>query len=228
MHAAREKFDALLRVDASAEIVGMPAAVQVELAQLDFDQGDATAAAARVKAAMTSLSDPALASTVYARIRNSGWLVLIRALRATGDAAAADTEIRRVERSSNESGVGAIYLHLADAEAAGSTEAGAASQAYEASLAAATSAGAPADIAEVVVSYGTALIRAGQVARATTVVGRVAEWADEDFACAVLQARLYLALHQPEAFARALASARGLAGERALPGDLLAAATRLP
>jgi Flp pilus assembly protein TadD len=175
---------------------------------------------------MTSLSDPALASTLYARIRNTGWLVLIRALRATGDAAAADTEITRVERSPDESAISAIYLHLAKAEAAESTDA--ASQAYEASLAAATSGGAPADIAEVVVSYGSMLIRAGQVAKATTVVGRATEWADQDFACAVLQARVYLALHQPEAFAWALADARRLAGERPLPDDLRAAATRLP
>jgi len=61
------------------------------------------------------------------------------------------------------------------------------------------------------------------VIKATTVVGQVAQWAGQDFSCAVLQARLYLALRQPEAFAHAMTAVRALAGERPLPGDLAAA-----
>lgn len=225
-HEARAKFESLLGGAASAEIVGMPAAVQVELAQLDFEQGDAASAVRRADAALSALADPALASTVYARIRNSGWLVLSRALRAAG-AANAGAGLRRPAQIPDDAGIGPIYRHLIDAETQWSADPAAATRAYEASLAAARSAGAPADVAEVVVSWGIALIRAGQTAKATTVVGQVADWAGEDFACAVLQARLYLALRQPEAYARAYAAARRLAGERALPGDLLAASTQL-
>ena len=227
LRAARAKFDTLLQDKATAEIAGMRAAVQVELARLDFDRGEVATAARLAKAAMTRLSDPALASTVYARIRNSGWLVRVRALRAVGDEAGADAEIRRATQSPNEIGVSPAYRQLAIAEARWSLDPAAATRAYEASLAAATTTGAPADIAEVVVSYGTALIRSAAMSRATAVVGRVAEWADRDFACAVLQARLYLALRQPEAFARAMGRVRALAGEHALPDDLVTAATQL-
>ncbi|MFC4819098.1 winged helix-turn-helix domain-containing protein [Dokdonella ginsengisoli] len=223
---AREKFQSLLGSAASAEIVGMPAAVQVELAQLDFEQGDAASAARRAEAAMRALADPALASTLYARIRNSGWLVLSRSLRATA-AAKTETAPGRLDAPSNDAGIGAIYRNLVEAETRWPVDPAAATRAYEASLAAAKGAGAPADVAEVVVSWGMALIRAGQASKATTVVGQVADWAGEDFACAVLQARLYLALRQPEAFARAYAAAQRLAGERPLPGDLLAASTQL-
>jgi hypothetical protein len=119
-----------------------------------------------------------------------------------------------------------VRVRLAEAETRWPTDRAAAAQAYEASLAAARDA-APADLAEVVVSYGTALLVAGDVARATTVAGQAAQWAGEDFACAVLQARLYLALRQPEAFAHALAGARALAGERPLPDELIAASAQL-
>ena len=223
---AREKFQSLLGGAAAAEIVGMPAAVQVELAQLDFEQGDAASAARRAEAAMRALANPVLASTLYARIRSSGWLVLSRSLRATAPATT-ETPFGRLDASSSDAGIGAIYRNLVDAETRWPVDQAAATRAYEASLAAAKSSGAPADVAEVVVSWGTALILAGQASKATTVVGQVADWAGEDFACAVLQARLYLALRQPEAFARAYGAAQRLAGERPLPGDLLAASTQL-
>jgi DNA-binding winged helix-turn-helix (wHTH) protein len=222
---ARDQFESLLAGAASAEIVGMPAAVQVELAQLDFERGDAASAARRAETAMRALADPALASTLYARIRNSGWLVLSRSLRAIAQAKT-ETPPRTAPPPAG-AGIGPIYLQLVEAETRWPVDQAAATRAYEASLAAAKAAGAPADVAEVAISWGMALIGSGQASKATTVVGQVADWAGEDFACAVLQARLYLALRQPEAFARAYAVARGLAGERPLPGDLLAASTQL-
>lgn len=227
VRAARAKFEALLQTGAVAEIAGMPAALQVELARLHLQQDETAAAARLATTAMASLADPAFASSVYARIRDSGWLVRVRALRASSDPAAAEAEIRRVSQSPDGTGVSAAYRQLAIAEAAWTSEPAAAAKAYEASLAAATEGGVPADVAEVVVSYGTALIRSGQVSKATTIAGRVAEWAESDFACAVLQARLYLTLGQPEAFRRALARSRALAGERPVPRDLTDAATRL-
>ena len=227
LHEARDRFDALLRGPAIHEIVGMTAAIQVELAQLDFGQGNAASAARLAETAMHGLSIPALTSSAYARIRNGGWLVLVRALRASGEADRAAEEIERVTQAADGGGIGPIQRQLAQAEAASPTDPAAATKAYESALAAAATDGAPADLAEVAVSYATALIQSGQMAKATTVAGRIAEWADTDFDCAQMQARLYLALHQPEAFARALARMRALAGERPLPADLLAAAAQL-
>ncbi|MET0230456.1 MAG: hypothetical protein ABW186_05945, partial [Rhodanobacteraceae bacterium] len=86
----------------------------------------------------------------------------------------------------------------------------------------------PADIATVGVSWGTTLISEGQLDAAGPVVGRVARWAESDFSCAVLQANLYRALGQSAAWESALAQARALAGERAVPASVSAAPVRTP
>jgi hypothetical protein len=227
LQAARTLLDALAGNAASAQVAGMDATIRIELAHLAYAADDASGAAARAAAAMTRLREPDLASPVYARIRNDATLLMIRALRAAGDAAAADSETRRFVAQPPGDDATSIYARIADAESQWSSDNLAARRAYEAALTVARRSGAPADIAEVVVSYGQSLLAAGDLAQATTVAGPASPWADRDYACAVLQARLYLALRQPEAFAHALAGVRALAGERPLPGDLAAAARQL-
>jgi Flp pilus assembly protein TadD len=78
------------------------------------------------------------------------------------------------------------------------------------------------------VSWGTTLIAAGELDAAGSVVGRVARWSNTDFACAVLQANLYRALGRQAAWEAALAHARTLAGERALPASAAAAPAPAP
>jgi Flp pilus assembly protein TadD len=78
----------------------------------------------------------------------------------------------------------------------------------------------PADLATVAVSYGESLIADADFERASAVIGRVARWADRDFDCALLQAGLYHALGQRTTWQTALARARSLAGERAIPAAL--------
>jgi len=78
------------------------------------------------------------------------------------------------------------------------------------------------------VSGGTTLIAEGEIDAAGPVVGRVARWADSDFSCAVLQATLYRALGQSSAWDAALAQARSLAGERAVPSSASAAPGQAP
>ena len=51
-------------------------------------------------------------------------------------------------------------------------------------------------------------------------IGRVAPWAEHDYDSALLQVRLYHALGQRGPWAKALAQARALAGERDLPADV--------
>jgi hypothetical protein len=52
------------------------------------------------------------------------------------------------------------------------------------------------------------------------VIGRVAPWAPQDYDAALLQVRLYHALGQPGPWSKAIAEARSLAGERAIPADV--------
>ena len=79
--------------------------------------------------------------------------------------------------------------------------------------------GVPADIARVASAYAGALISAGDIDAAAIEVGRVSRWAERDFGCAVLEARLYAALGHDEARQTALARARNLAGERPIPPE---------
>jgi DNA-binding winged helix-turn-helix (wHTH) protein len=227
LRAAREQFEALRADAATAQIAGMDATLRLELAQLAYDDGDATTAAREAEAAMAGLLEPAFASPVYARIRDGGWLLLVRALRAAGRDAQAALDVRRFATDAGKDDVATMYARLIDAEALSASDRAAATRAYVESLAAARRVGSPAEVAEVVVSYGEALLRAGDAVAATTVAGQAGAWAEQDFRCAVLQARLYLALRQPEAFARAVGRARSLAGERAMPADLLGAARQL-
>uniref|UniRef100_UPI002148CEE3 hypothetical protein n=1 Tax=Tahibacter caeni TaxID=1453545 RepID=UPI002148CEE3 len=183
--------------------------------------GRAQSAADFAAAATTGLDERS-----GARDRAAVWLVRARALRAAGHANEASDAVARLTAiaQSDATPVTQLYAGLARAEqqvadaqvAAGRSE-------YDRALALAEQTGVPVDIAEVAVSYATHLIDAGELERARAVVGRTARWADEDFACAVLQTRLYAALGQPQAWQHALAVARRLAGDREIP----AAATQL-
>jgi hypothetical protein len=80
----------------------------------------------------------------------------------------------------------------------------------------------PLEIASVARSHADALIAAGDLPGAAVEIGRVSRWAETDFSCAVLEARLYAALGNDAARQNAVARARTLAGERTLPADTLA------
>jgi DNA-binding winged helix-turn-helix (wHTH) protein/tetratricopeptide (TPR) repeat protein len=80
--------------------------------------------------------------------------------------------------------------------------------------------GVPTDVALVTTSYGPWLLRHGREREAGEVIGRVSPWAHRDFDCALLDVRLFNALHQPDAWSKALAQATALAGERAIPDEL--------
>jgi len=91
---------------------------------------------------------------------------------------------------------------------------------YNAALGDAERWAVPADVATVAISYGDNLIASADFERASAVIGRVARFADHDFDCALLQARLYHALGQRSTWQTALERARALAGERAIPAAL--------
>jgi hypothetical protein len=51
--------------------------------------------------------------------------------------------------------------------------------------------------------------------------GRIGVWAERDFDSAALQAAVFHATHEMEAWHRALQQARRLAGERSIPANLM-------
>jgi DNA-binding winged helix-turn-helix (wHTH) protein/tetratricopeptide (TPR) repeat protein len=110
---------------------------------------------------------------------------------------------------------------LATAEwAASISDAATAEREYRQALNLAEARGEPADVGGVTASFGPWLLSQGRLKDAGDVIGRVAPWADRDFDSAMLQVRLYHALGQPGAWAKALAQARALAGERSVPAEL--------
>ena len=80
--------------------------------------------------------------------------------------------------------------------------------------------GVPKDIVVVAASYGESLLADDRPDQASAVIGRVARWAEQDFDCAILQARLYAALGQNDAAHAAEERARTLAGERLLVSSM--------
>ena len=110
---------------------------------------------------------------------------------------------------------------LAEAEWAAAREDDDAGSLFQHALDMAEARGEPADVGAVTDSYGPWLLAHGRRHEAGDVIGRVAPWAERDYESALLQVRLFHALGQPGPWAKALAQARALAGERALPPDLL-------
>lgn len=190
-------------------------------ARLALRAGRFDAAVASARSAVDALSGRhALASD-----RAQAWLTLARALRARNDERDAESEIRAFlqwARGEDERSV-SIRALLADAETTwGRGARTAAARKYDDALQAAERNGIPADTAEVAVSYGNALLDAGDAAAAGPIVGRIGRWADVDYSCAVLQARLFRALGQRRAWETSMATVHALAGERPIPADLAA------
>src|SRR5690606_32688943 len=93
---------------------------------------------------------------------------------------------------------------------------------YRAALESAEQRAISMEIAEAVGAYARWRLAQGRTAEAGGLVGRVAPWAERDFALALLQVELYARLGQHEQWEAALARARALAGERPIPPALLA------
>jgi len=186
------------------------------LARIALASGHAKDAVDLALAAMPALDDAG-----DPRDRLTTWLVATRALRAVGQTedGARETGELAAWAGTRAQPVATLYASLAKAEQLTAERRDAFSE-YDRALALASSGNVPADIAEVVVSYGTALLDKGELERATAIVGQAARWADRDFGCALLQVRLYSALGQRPAWEHAVTAARAIAGDRDLPKEL--------
>lgn len=91
---------------------------------------------------------------------------------------------------------------------------------FGAALALAERGGVPAEIAEVVSVQASWLLDQQRNDEAGSLIGRVAPWAAQDFDLALLQLRLFRQSGQTAPWRNALAQARDLAGERAIPASM--------
>lgn len=168
--------------------------------------------------ALTDLTDRENEDT-----RGTAWLIKTRALRGLQRNQDAALEVQKFSAWSHERETPrrALRAQLAQAEQAWADRSfQPAHELYEIALHIAHERGVPADVAEVAVSYGNALLGAGELSRAATVVGQVTPWAQYDFNCALLQARLYQKLGRNELWRVALDNARSLSLERSIPADV--------
>lgn len=191
------------------------AAVESHLALLDGRPAEAVAPARK---AVDGLDGPDAA-----RQRARAWLDLVRALLGSEQVAQAAAEAQRFSQwagQTNDSPPAGLFAALAKADVDWARdEREAALRGYADAFDQAAHWSVPADVRTVTVSYAGALIDSGQTERASVTAGRAARWADHDFSCAVLLARLYAALDQHEAWRQALARAERLAGERSIPAS---------
>jgi len=215
---ARKLLDELGR-DATPGETGLPGDVASESARMHLATGDVPAALDDAASAV-----PRLPTIDEARERARAWLTWSRALRAAGRTADARTQVTALSQwASTHPTMPSVTLFaaLADAEQALAEDHREESlKSYTAALGDAERWAVPSDLATVAVSYGNSLIASGDFERASAVIGRVARWAEHDFDCALLQARLYHALGQRSTWQSALERARARAWERAIPTAL--------
>ena len=149
-------------------------------------------------------------------------LVLVRAELASGDVAAATRASARLPACVRDvDDLAAMQRALADAElAAAAGDAGAASAAFERSLALADRSRTPARVRDAAERYVEWLLASGADERLLRVSERVADFADRDYDAALVQLRVYRKLGPPAAWQTALARARRLAGDRRIPREL--------
>jgi DNA-binding winged helix-turn-helix (wHTH) protein/tetratricopeptide (TPR) repeat protein len=200
------------------ELAGM---VANERARIDLLRGRADAALALVDPVLSGLPETEFAST-----RSEAWFIAVRALRVLGRDTEAAASTQHYSAWAEQSGNSTFVVHarLLTAEQAVAEHRDAdADRLYQQALSEANRQNVPADIADVAISFANALIRRNELARAVPIAGQLDRFAAHDFASAVLQARLYRALGQTEAWRSALDRARSLAGERPLPDDVVVA-----
>lgn len=215
LREARASLDHLRSTSSDAATIAAAGAV---LAHLELDGGNAASAGDIAERTVSVLDTPS-----YSRLRADAWLTDVRAALRGSDSARATKSMAALKdwaATANEPRA-ALFAQLAQAEYAVRFGTDDWRGAFDAARALAAKNGVPYEIAAVSASYADALLRNGDLDGAGVEVGRVTRWSDQDFDCAVLEARLYAALGRNEAREGALARARALAGERSIPDSAL-------
>jgi DNA-binding winged helix-turn-helix (wHTH) protein len=216
----REARDSLDRLRSASKDPTTVAAAGAVLAPLELNDNNVAAAGDLAEQSVAMLTGQANSA-----LRAEAWLTAVRAaLHGANPARAADT-VAAFDHWAEQINAPRprLFARLAQAEYAlrfGASEVW--HKAFNAARDLAGRDGVPYEIAIVARSYADALFADNDIAAAAVEVGRVSRWSEQDFACAVLEARLYAALGRNEARQTAVARARALAGERSLPSDVLA------
>jgi DNA-binding winged helix-turn-helix (wHTH) protein/tetratricopeptide (TPR) repeat protein len=222
LEEAGRVLDALIPGLDPQKVPDLRAGTLITQAQLALAAARPEQAAALAARALEYLSRPELSAPMPSRNRAIGWVTRIHALRRQG----ADREAAAEQQGFSAWAAGrddpaiVVLTDLAEAEQAAIERRPDANALFEAALAFATRLATPADIAQVAGAYGRMLLESGNLADAARVIGQTATWAERDYDCALLQVQLYHALGQVEPWRLALARARALAGERAIPPSL--------
>jgi tetratricopeptide (TPR) repeat protein len=216
----REARDSLDRLRGAGSDPVNTAAAGAVLARLDLDSNNATAAGDLAERTVSVLDAPS-----YSAIRAEAWLTQVRAALRAANAGHAAEAIAAFDRwaAQTDEPRARLFARLAEAEYA--REFGDDKQwrgAFEAARELAAHDAVPYEIATVAKSYADALFADGDLDAAAVEVGRVSRWSEQDFVCAVLEARLYAATGRNEARQTAVSRARALAGERSIPAYALA------
>lgn len=177
--------------------------------------GDALAATDRVDPDSVATHDPDLyisLSTARATAQ--------RALGRTDDAAATLAALQTWV-TAHPNPWRRVHATLADAEHAWATHDATALARFDDAFAQAAALGIPDDLVATGTPYALALIDAGDLDRAATVVGRIAPWAETDLRAAIAQTRLYRAQSRVDAWRAGTERVLRLAGERSLPAPAI-------
>ena len=215
----RESRDSLDRLRSTSKDPVAVAMAGVVLARLELDGNNVGAARDLAERAVSALDAPG-----YSRLRADAWLSEVRATMRGADPAKSIETIAALDRWAEQTGDprARVFARLAQAEYTLRFGDGKGwREAFDAARDLAARSAIPHEIATVAKSYADALFADGDIEAAAVEVGRVSRWADQDFMCAVLEARLYAALGRNEARQNALARANALAGERRIPADAL-------
>lgn len=200
-----------------------PRATQLALARTSEAKIDLAAGNAATALLLARQALPDLSIAEDAPARAHAWLLIVRALHGLerDDEAAAETDALATWAATSESAPVAMNAALARAEhLARGDSPEAAGGAYEQAMRHATDCGVPIALREAAVPYADYLLAKGQPGEAAVVVGKIAGFADRDFPSALIEARLYQALGQHDAWDKALVRATRLAGQRKIPDRL--------
>jgi hypothetical protein len=149
----------------------------------------------------------------------------VQALLALGDLGAAKQALAALSdfAASDETPPSKLYLRLATAAVAAANGDASANDIYAQALSEADALRIPLDLREVASEYSAWLVRSGDLPRAGATAERVAGWSARDYDSALVQLRVQRALGDENLWRGALVRARALAGERAIPAELLVA-----
>lgn len=217
LREARQLLDEVIRGAVDRDTA---AVAEVALARLALESGDGAEAARQASHAISVLT-----AVNHLVARADAWLIQLRAELRAGDKVQATKTLNALEDWAKPTDEAQAHLvaRVGRAEYAHQFSEGDWRRQFDEARDLAAHGDMPRQIALVAVSYVEALLSAGDLDAATIETGRVSRWSEQDFSCALLEARLYAATGHEEARRTAIASAELLAGERPIPAALRSA-----